>query len=90
VPKAKPTYTPEQLGLLTDEVKRGVGSGTLLRTLGPIYESRLESVLNALEQAPPNLEILLDLRAKLSTLRNLKRELDNAVRVGGEAAEQLT
>jgi hypothetical protein len=81
--------TPETLGILQDEVRKGVGSDTLLRTLGPILETRLESYLTALDQAPPDLATLLDLRAKISTLRILKRELEQAVRVGFEASQKL-
>ena len=81
--------TPETLGILQDEVRKGVGSDTLLRTLGPILESRLEAYLTALDQAPPDLATLLDLRAKISTLRILRRELEQAVRVGFEASQKL-
>jgi hypothetical protein len=81
--------SPEELGILQDEVRKGVGSDTLLRTLGPILETRLESLLIALDQAPADLAILLDLRAKISCLRILKKELAQAVQVGREASQAL-
>jgi hypothetical protein len=83
-------FSPEHLGLLTDEVKKGVGSETLLRVLGPTYDARLEALLIALDQAAPSLELLLDLRAKISVLRSLKRELSDAIRAGQEASEKIS
>jgi hypothetical protein len=87
--RGKSSPSPEALGILTDEVRKGVGASTLLRSLGPILDARLEAALTAFEQAPPDLNQLLDLRAKITTLRTLKRELDQAVRVGHEAGQQL-
>jgi len=81
--------SPEALGILTDEVRAGVGSETLLRVMGPILDTRIETVLNLLDHCPPNLDMLLDLRAKLTAFRMLRRELTDAVRVGREASERL-
>jgi hypothetical protein len=82
-------FTPEAYGLLTGEVTKGVGSDTLLRTLGPHYDAQFESLLTALEKAPANLETLLDLRAQIKAYRVLKRELSQAIRVGHEAGQRL-
>ena len=83
------TFNTETLGLLTDEVNRGIGSETLLRILGPLLDSHLETLLNALDQAPVSLENLLDLRAQIKVYRSLKRELDQAIYLGIEANQKL-
>lgn len=82
--------SPEYLGILNDEARRGVGAATLLSTLGPVLEQRQEQLLAALEQAAPELNALLDLRAKISTIRALKRELAQAAQAGSEAGERLS
>lgn len=81
--------SPEALGILTDEVRKGVGASTLLRTMGPILDERIEMLLNQLEHCPPSLNELLDLRAKIASLRSLRRELHSAAQVGNEAGEKL-
>lgn len=81
--------SPEALGILTDEVRKGVGAQTLLRVMGPVLDERLEMLLNQLDHCPPSLNELLDLRAKISYLRTLRRELNQAAQVGIEAGEKL-
>lgn len=81
--------SPEYLGVLNDEVRRGVGAGTLISVLDPVLDRRLEQLLAALESAEPELNRLLDLRAKIASLRALKRELAQAAQTGHEAGEKL-
>jgi len=85
----KQSHTPEALGILNDEALAGVGASTLMRTLGPVLQSRLDYVLTALEQAKPDLNELLDLRAKLCVLRQIERELQTQMQRGHEAAESI-
>jgi hypothetical protein len=82
--------SPEALGILNDESTRGVGAATLLKTLGPILDQRIENLLVALDSAEPELNKLLDLRAKLSVLRSLRKELQQSVTAGLEAGERLS
>jgi hypothetical protein len=89
MPAKKPALSPETLGILNDEARRGVGSATLLSTLGPVLDQKLEALLLHLEQAKPDLNELLDLRSRIATLRSLKRELLQAVSAGNEAGERL-
>ncbi len=81
--------TPEQLGILNDEVRQGVGAETLLRVLSPILKDRVNVALNSLEHAPPSLNELLDLRARITVLRQIERELNSAIDAGRNAARQL-
>lgn len=83
------SYSPETLGILNDEVRQGVGAETLQRVLGSYYKSRLDSLLSSLDAAPADLNVLLDLRAKISVFRSLQRELNQMVQVGREAADKL-
>ena len=85
----KSHYTPEALGILNDESLAGAGASTIMRTLGPVIAARLEYFEKALEDAPADLNTLLDLRAKISVMRSLQRELRSQVLVGGEAAAAL-
>jgi hypothetical protein len=82
--------SPEALGILNDESTRGVGAATLLKTLGPLLEKRLEQLLTALDQAEPDLNKLLDLRAKILIVRLLCKELHQTVTAGLEAGERLS
>jgi hypothetical protein len=81
--------TPEALGILTDEARKGVGAETLLRVLKPILDSKLENLLSRLDQAPSDLGTLLDLRAQIKSIRSLQRELTQAAASGKEASEKL-
>jgi D-serine deaminase-like pyridoxal phosphate-dependent protein len=82
-------HTPEALGILNDESLAGAGATTIMRTLAPVLSARLAYFLKALEDAPPDINVLLDLRAKVSTIRQLQRELETTMRRGGEAAGEL-
>lgn len=84
-----PVLSPEALGILTDESLAGAGAATIMRTLGPVLDARLEYFLVALEQAPSDLNVLLDLRAKISTIRALRRDLVERVQRGREASDAL-
>ena len=81
--------SPEQLGILTDEVKAGVGAETLLRVLGPILQTRIEQALSQLEHSPNDLSTLLNLRARISVLREIQRELKSTIQIGAEASLKL-
>ena len=89
-PKKIHAISPETLGILTDESTAGAGAETLLRTLGPVLDNKLDALLMALETAAPELNTLLDLRAKISTVRSLRRELVQTARLGRESAAVLT
>jgi len=86
----KKPISPETLGILNDESTRGVGSATLLKTLGPVLDQKIEQLLVSLDSATPDLSVLLDLRAKLSALRSIRKELTQAVTAGLEAGERLS
>lgn len=86
---SRKVHTPEALGILNDESLAGAGAATVMRTLGPAITARLAYFLKALEDAPPDLNTLLDLRAKISVMRGLERELRTQMQRGGEAAAEL-
>ena len=81
--------SPEELGFLKDEALRGVGADTILKTLGPAFDTRLEQLLQLLDNAAPELEILLDLRSQIKTLRSLRRELVTTSQTGKHADGKL-
>lgn len=82
-------YSPEALGILNDESLAGAGAATVMRTLGPAIAAKLEYLLQLLENAKPELNELLDLRAKISAMRALERELKQQMQRGHEAAGEL-
>lgn len=59
--------------------QQGVGAATILAVVGPYLDRRVELVLLALEQAAPELEALLSLRAELRVLRSFRREMMSKV-----------
>jgi hypothetical protein len=82
-------HTPEALGILNDESLAGAGAATIMRSLAPVLNTRLAYFLKCLEDAPPDLNVLLDLRSKIATIRNLQRELETTMQRGHEAAGEL-
>ena len=87
--KPRKNYSPEALGILNDETLAGAGASTVMRSLGPVITARLEYFLGVLDNAPPDLNVLLDLRAKISVMRSLNRELTQQMQRGHEAAGEL-
>jgi len=89
------SHTHTQAESLTELEQRrseqfaGVGADTLLRTLLPVVERRLEGLLVELIQCEPDFERLLDLRAQIKEVVRIKQELDNVRQVGREASEAL-
>lgn len=81
--------TPELLGILNEEVRRGVGAGTLASVLSPIIDKKVDDLLTALDACEPELNQLLDIRAKLAAVRSIKKDLQRAMQVGHEADTKL-
>lgn len=81
--------TPETLGILNDDVRAGVGAETLGRVLGPILDRHITQLLNELEKAPSDLNIILDIRSRLGAYTAIRRELDQIVQLGKEAQMKL-
>ena len=67
---------------LSKEISQGRASEEILRTLDPILEARLGTLLDQFEHTAPEIGPLLDLRAKISEAWRLRRELKNAVKLG--------
>ncbi|MCI0526263.1 MAG: hypothetical protein L0Y56_02245 [Nitrospira sp.] len=68
---------------------QGVGSDTILRTLGPIIEKRVEELSIKFIQCPPDLPAMLDIRAQFAEVHRLKKELLSMKELGKEAGEAL-
>ena len=68
---------------------QGVGSDTVLRTLGPILDKRMEELTIKLVQCEPQLHLLLDVRAQFAEVFRLQRELKAMKELGKEAGEVL-
>ena len=69
--------------------QKGIGAQTLLEILGPLAAERKERLLDVLASAPPRLEVLLDVRARLVELHRITKELDRVKREGADAALAL-
>ena len=59
--------------------QQGVGAATILAVVGPYLDRKIEATLVTLEQAAPELELLLNLRAELRVLRSFRREMMSKV-----------
>jgi hypothetical protein len=89
VEEAKVAGTTLTVSEAHNEAMAGVGAQTLLNVLEPLMERRIKSLLDSLAILPPDLPILLDVRAKLVETRRIQRELERVKRDGVEAAEAL-
>ena len=69
---------------------QGIGSETLLRVLDPIIDVRINALQVELFQAKPELNTLLDIRARLAELVRIKAELVSVKSLGKEAGDALT
>jgi hypothetical protein len=75
---------------LYDEASAGVGAETLLKTMEPLLERRMEVIINKLCSASPELSTLLDLRAQLAEVWRMRRELKAMASRGATAVDTLT
>ena len=87
--RLKAALSPSEVAIRRDEQISGVGAETLLRTLSPIIERRLEELTIKLIQAPPDLNQLLDLRAQFAEVHRIKQQLRSVSDLGKEASEAL-
>ena len=74
---------------LNDLAIAGVGAETLLRAMEPLMERRLAQLIEQFAICPPELGLLLDFRAKISELWRIRKELNNARRIGSQAKDAL-
>lgn len=75
---------------LCNKADQGVAAEVVLRAMDPILERRLGLLLNQFEQCPPELGPLLDLRAKISEVWIMRREMNLLAGKGKTAAEALS
>jgi len=85
----KKFLSPSEVEIRRVEQIQGVGAETMLRVLSPVMERRVEELLRRLLQAPPELNILLDIRAQLSEAWRIQKELKAVQLNGKEASEAL-
>lgn len=85
----KPVEQLEAIQSLYGKVDKGTAAETVIRLLDPIIEQRLGLLLNQLEQCPPELGPMLDLRAKISEVWRIRKELTSFSKQGSNALEVL-
>ena len=69
--------------------QKGVGAQTILEVLEPMVVTRTRRLLDVLSSVEPKLEILLDVRARLSEVHRIQKELDTLRNEGADAANVL-
>lgn len=87
--RAKSLLSPSEIEIRREEQVQGVGADTLLRVLSPLIDRRLEELTLQLIQCEPDLNRLLDLRAKFAEVHRIKKELSAVSALGKEAGEAL-
>ena len=71
------------------EIRMGVGAGTVITVLGPIIQERVDRLITELMDAPPELNSLLNIRAQIKESYRILKELERAKANGEEAADFL-
>jgi hypothetical protein len=79
----------ESTSKLYNEAELGASSDTVLRALDPMMEKRLGVLLDKFEKTPPELGPLLDLRAQISEVWRIRKELKAARDNGRRSWETL-
>lgn len=85
----KPIDQLEAIQALYGQVDKGTAAETVIRVLDPIIEQRLGLLLNQLDQCPAELGPLLDLRAKISEVWRIRKELTTVSKQGKNALGAL-
>lgn len=71
------------------QASRGVGAVTLLELMEPMINERLKRLLDAFAAVAPELPVMLDLRAKMTEVRRIQKELEKVRSTGADAARAL-
>lgn len=74
---------------LHDEAQLGYSADIVLKAMDPILERRLALLLDQFQTCQPELSYLLDLRAKISEIWRIRKELLKAKSDGSRAVEVL-
>lgn len=74
---------------LFDEANKGHSSEAILRILDPLLDARLGKLLSDFEKCVPELGQLLDLRAKITEIWRMRRDLSDGVKLGLSAQKLL-
>ena len=79
----------ERADILHDSAELGYSSELVLKAMDPMIERRLGSLLDQFDNVKPELGPLLDLRAKISEVWRIRRELKNNMLKGQNAVDMM-
>lgn len=71
------------------EMERGASAQSILNVLDPMLEKRLGLLLDSFRLCPPELGALLDHRARICEVWRMRKELQDAGKIGKSAAAVL-
>lgn len=80
-----PSEIISEMDKLYGQIEVGAAADTILRVIDPIVEQRLGELLTKLEQAPPELGAILDIRAKICEVWRMRRRIKERNLVGKNA-----
>ena len=79
----------ERADILHNSAELGYSSELVLKAMDPIIDRRLGNLLDQFENVKPELGPLLDLRAKISEVWRIRREMKNNMRNGQNAVDVM-
>ncbi|KKK77744.1 hypothetical protein LCGC14_2850510 [marine sediment metagenome] len=79
----------DQADSLHNSAELGYSSELVLKAMDPMIERRLGSLLDQFENVKPELGPLLDLRAKISEVWRIRRDMKNNMRNGKNAVDVM-
>ena len=88
-PKSQFGTLQERADALHDSAELGYSSELVLKAMDPIIERRLGSLLDQFENVKPEMGPLLDLRAKISEVWRIRREMKKNMLNGKNAVDVM-
>lgn len=74
---------------LSEMAELGVSAGTVVEALEPIMDRRLGQLLDKLQQCPPELGPILDIKAQIGEVWRIRKEMIAFKNKGQSAADAL-
>jgi hypothetical protein len=89
-PPAKlPSEVISEMDRLYGSIEMGAAADQILKLIDPIVEQRLGELLNRLEQCPPELGPILDIKARLCEMWRMRKKIKERQLVGKKAVDVI-
>ena len=88
-PQKLPSEVIAEMDRLYGSIEMGAAADTILGLIDPIVEQRLGELLNKLEQCPPELGPILDIKARICEMWRMRKKIKERQLVGRKAVDVI-